>query len=52
VDQGRVRVEQHTRMAEGWFVREYLSLDQDVKLDSIGCVLPVRKVYAKVTFSA
>ena len=49
VDQDRVRVEQHTRMADGWFVREFLSLDQDVKLASIGCVLPVRKIYSKVT---
>jgi len=52
VDQYRVRVEQHTRMTEGWFVREFLSLDDTVNLDSIACALAVRKIYAKVTFEA
>lgn len=51
VDQSRIRIEQHTRMANGWLVREFSSLDDALMLNSIGCTLALSEVYAKVTFT-
>lgn len=50
VDQYRVRVEQHTRMAHGWFVQEFTAEADQVVLESIGCTLAASDIYAKVSF--
>ena len=52
VDQYRVAIEQHTRVPEGWLVREFTEPDEKILLESLGCTLAVSDVYAKVTFEA
>jgi Uma2 family endonuclease len=50
VDQHQVCIEQHTRMEKGWLVQEFAELTDTIRLESIGCALVVREVYAKVAF--
>lgn len=49
--QDEPRVEQHSRTAEGnWLLREYSGTDAILKLDCLGCSLPMSDVYDKVSF--
>ncbi len=47
VAQDRVLVELFTKRGEDWVLTEYSSLDQVLRLESIGCEVAVREIYAK-----
>ncbi len=47
VSQERVRVERYTRRGEEWTLTEFSKLDSVLRLDSIGCDVPLRQIYAK-----
>jgi Uma2 family endonuclease len=49
VNQEEVRVEQYTRHADGtWTFRDYQSPDEELKIDSIGVAIPLRRIYDRV----
>ena len=48
VAQDRVSVERYMRQGDFWVFTEATSLDDDVELPSIGCSLPLRRIYGKV----
>jgi len=49
VSQDSVRVEQYVRQdAATWTLRDYQSLDEELKMDSIGVSLPLHRVYDRV----
>ena len=49
VNQEQVRVEQYTRHADGtWTFRDYQSPDEELKIDSIGVAIPLRRIYDRV----
>lgn len=49
IRQDAIRVEQYVRQSDRtWLYSEYQSLDDVVKLESIGCELALKEVYAKV----
>lgn len=50
ITQERVRVELYLRQGEQWLLTEMSTLDDVVHLKSIGCELPLREIYAKITF--
>jgi len=53
VDQNQVLVEQYTRQADNtWTLRDYLSLDAELKLDSLGVSLPLNRIYDRVELPA
>ncbi len=47
VAQDRVLVERYTRQGQEWLLTEFGKLDDVLRLDSIGCDVPLRQVYAK-----
>jgi Putative restriction endonuclease len=46
----RVLVERFTRHGDDWLYSAYDSLDASLKLESIGCAIPLREIYAGVEF--
>ena len=48
VAQDRVRVERFTRRGEDWVLTELSQPDDLLRLDSIGCEVALRDIYAKV----
>jgi Uma2 family endonuclease len=50
VAQDEVRVERYTRRDGQWAFFEVHDLDAKLRLESIGCEVTLREVYAKVTF--
>ena len=49
VSQEEIHIEQFTRPPNGvWTVRDYLSLDQELKMDSIGIAIPLQRIYSQV----
>jgi Uma2 family endonuclease len=53
VDQDQVLVEQYTRNADDtWSLRDYRSLDGELKLGSLGVSIPLRSVYDRVELPA
>jgi Uma2 family endonuclease len=46
--QDQARVEQHTRTAEGWLLRENAGRDQELQLESLNVPLKLAEVYSKV----
>jgi Uma2 family endonuclease len=48
VDQEQVRVERYTRQGDEWLLAELSSLEDTLRLDSIGCTVALREIYAKV----
>jgi len=49
VSQDEIRVEHYVKQADGtWLLIEHRSLDSDVELQSIGCLLGLRDIYDKV----
>jgi Uma2 family endonuclease len=49
VSQEEIHIEQFTRPRNGdWTVRDYLSLDQELKMDSIGIAIPLQRIYSQV----
>ena len=51
VAQSEVRVERFVRQGEQWVLSEYRSLDDSLPIESIGCTLALRDIYARVQFS-
>ncbi len=51
VEQDKPRVEQHTKVAEGWLMREYSGLEATVSLDAIAFEISLTDLYNKVDFS-
>jgi Uma2 family endonuclease len=47
VAQDHVRVELYSRRGEEWVFSDFTSLDDLLRLDSIGCEVPVRGIYVK-----
>jgi Uma2 family endonuclease len=50
VAQDKVRIESYVRQGAKWVLSEASSLDETVRLESIGCELALRDVYDKVQF--
>jgi Uma2 family endonuclease len=48
VAQDQVLVERRTKQGRKWTTTEYRSIEQTLVLESIGCAIPLREVYAKV----
>jgi Uma2 family endonuclease len=49
VSQDQVCIEQFTRPPNGvWTIRDYVSLDQELKIDSIGAAIPLNRIYDQV----
>jgi Uma2 family endonuclease len=49
VNQEQVRVEQYTRQADGtWTLRDYQAPDEELKIESIGVAIPLRRIYDRV----
>ncbi|MBV9774968.1 MAG: Uma2 family endonuclease, partial [Gemmatimonadetes bacterium] len=49
VAQDEPRIERYTRQAEGlWLFSETSGLDEELRLESIGCTLALRDVYERV----
>jgi Uma2 family endonuclease len=48
VSQDRVLVERYSRTEVGWVLCDANRLDEVLKLDSIGCVIPLREIYDRV----
>jgi len=48
-----VRIEQFTRQPDGtWTFRDYQGPDEELKIDSIGVAIPLRRIYDQVEFNA
>ena len=48
IAQDKVLVERFTRQGEDWVLTELSRLDEILRLDSIGCAVPLREVYDRV----
>jgi len=49
ITQDAIRVEQYVRQSDRtWMYNEYQNLDDVVKLESVGCELPLRELYVNV----
>jgi Uma2 family endonuclease len=48
VAQDEMRVERYIRQGDDWLLTELSSLDDTLHLESIGCAVAVREIYAKV----
>jgi Uma2 family endonuclease len=52
VAQDEVRVERYTRQGDEWILTELNSLEDTLRLESIGCTVAVREIYAKVELAS
>ncbi len=53
VDQHQIRVEHYTRQPDNtWTLRDYLSPDLELRLDSIGVSIPIPRIYDRVEISS
>ncbi len=50
ISQERMQVERFTRQGNDWVLSDMTDPDQVLKLESIGCQIPLSRIYAKVTF--
>lgn len=50
VAQDEVHVERHIRRGQEWVLSEFDAIDATLHLESIGCDLALRQIYAKVSF--
>jgi Uma2 family endonuclease len=48
VAQDKVLVERFTRQGDEWLHTEFRDLDETLVLESIGCAIPLREIYARV----
>ena len=51
IDQDQVRVERYTRQGDDWLLTELSRLEDTLRLESIGCAVAVREIYAKIQFA-
>jgi Uma2 family endonuclease len=52
VAQDEVRVERYTRRGDEWILTDLLRLEDTLRLESIGCAVPLRAIYAKVELAS
>jgi Uma2 family endonuclease len=52
VAQDEVRVERYTRQGDEWILTELSSLEDTLRLESIGCTVSLREIYAKVELAS
>jgi Uma2 family endonuclease len=50
ISQDRMMVERYTRRGNDWVLSDLTDPDQVLNLESIGCQIPVDRIYAKITF--
>jgi Uma2 family endonuclease len=50
ISQDRMMVERYTRRGNDWVLSDLTDPDQVLKLESIGCQIPLDRIYAKITF--
>ncbi len=50
VAQDQVLVERRVRQGQEWASTEYGNIEETLVLESIGCAIPLREIYAKVKF--
>ncbi len=50
ISQDRMMVERYTRQGNDWVLSDMTDPDQVLKLESIGCRIPLGRIYAKITF--
>ena len=50
ISQDRMMVERYTRQGNDWVLSDLTDPDQVLKLESIGCQIPLDRIYAKITF--
>jgi len=50
ISQDRMLVERYTRQGEDWLLTELTRPDQVLRLESIGCEVPLSRIFAKVQF--
>ncbi|MGB2611131.1 MAG: Uma2 family endonuclease [Isosphaeraceae bacterium] len=50
ISQDRMMVERYTRQGKDWVLSEMTDPDQVLKLESIGCQIPLDRIYAKIKF--
>ena len=50
ISQDRMMVERYTRQGNDWVLSDMTDPDQVLKLESIGCQIPLDRIYAKIKF--
>ncbi len=50
ISQDRMIVERYTRQGKDWVLSDMTDPDQVLKLESIGCQIPLDRIYAKIKF--
>ena len=50
ISQDRMMVERYTRQGNDWVLSDLTDPDQVLKLESIGCQVPLGRIYAKIKF--
>ena len=50
ISQDRMMVEHYTRRGNDWVLSDLTDPDQVLKLESIGCQIPLNRIFAKITF--
>ncbi len=50
ISQDRMMVERYTRQGKDWVLSDMTDPDQVLKLESIGCQIPLGRIYAKIKF--
>ena len=50
IAQDRVHVERYTKQGEFWVLAEEQQIDRTLRLESIGCEIPLAEVYDRVRF--
>lgn len=53
VDQSQIRIEQYTRRPDGtWSLRDYQTLEEELKIEAIGVSIPLRQIYDRIELPA
>jgi Uma2 family endonuclease len=50
ISQDRMIVERYARQGNDWVLSDLTDPDQILKLESIGCQIPLNRIYARITF--
>lgn len=52
IKQEKVQAQLYTRHDDGWFLRDFTSLEDIIPLDTLGCSLPMSEIYRDIDYSA
>ena len=52
IDPRRVLVERYTRDGDKWVLTLFENIEGTLHLESVGCEIPLKEIYAKVIFRA